>query len=326
MSGAHQTRLRACDSAPVFSTTPAPGSGPRGITGAGAGEKASAPGTPRGRVRAPKGAASRKRMKRVGRRDALPRPATDFTGPDAKTKRQDTHNARWRQPSARARARPGSGRGNNVRSWSTRHVTPHPQTAGHRRSIWPSAIKAGAANRPMFKREEPLFHHKLLTRHPACIELTCRRQMAAVMAGLLTCGSQLPRTFPDDASSGPCRGCSPLTVAGAVADLALSQCRTAFPFHPARVPRGNHQGLAISSAPHPSSCKMAHRRAGGLFGKPTLPLRLGRPLAVQHCPKPALDQTANALAASASRSTVPGRKTFARPERRAGARGSACQG
>ena len=41
-----------------------------------------------------------------------------------------------------------------------------------------------------------------------------------VMAGLLTRGSMLPRTFPDNWSSGSYRGRSPLTVAGAVTDLA----------------------------------------------------------------------------------------------------------
>jgi hypothetical protein len=46
------------------------------------------------------------------------------------------------------------------------------------------------------------------------------RAYTPLMAGLLTRGSQLPRTFPDMVSSGSFRGRSPLTVAGAVTDLA----------------------------------------------------------------------------------------------------------
>ena len=57
--------------------------------------------------------------------------------------------------------------------------------------------------------------------HPE--SLTCTVHMNCVvqlMAGLLTCGSPLGRTFPAEAS-GQYRLCSPLTVAGAVADLGL---------------------------------------------------------------------------------------------------------
>jgi len=55
------------------------------------------------------------------------------------------------------------------------------------------------------------------------------------MAGLLTCGSQLSRTFPGTpfkAAQWFPRGRSPPTVAGAVTDLVLlTQHRTMFPFH-----------------------------------------------------------------------------------------------
>jgi len=59
------------------------------------------------------------------------------------------------------------------------------------------------------------------------------------MAGLLTRGSKLSRTFPGHCSTGPSgihRGCSPLTVAGAVTDLAPFRLfLTVFPFHLAAV-------------------------------------------------------------------------------------------
>lgn len=59
-------------------------------------------------------------------------------------------------------------------------------------------MRAAERNRTMSLRCGPLCHHMLLTRHPACIELKGRHmQNAPVMAGLLTCGSQLTRTFPN---------------------------------------------------------------------------------------------------------------------------------
>ena len=65
--------------------------------------------------------------------------------------------------------------------------------------IRPSAFKAGVVNRTVQRRCVPLFHNSLLTRRPACIELTFQPMQihGPMMAGLLTCGSLLPRTFPD---------------------------------------------------------------------------------------------------------------------------------
>lgn len=88
-----------------------------------------------------------------------------------------------------------------------------------------------------------------------------------MMAGLLNCGSRLPRTFPGIWPIGSLRGRLPPTVAGAVAELAPEWHRTAFPFDPSDL-------QAVGSHPVLSSIAIHHGQ-GRLV---TAPSHRGRPL------------------------------------------------
>lgn len=88
-----------------------------------------------------------------------------------------------------------------------------------------------------------------------------------MMAGLLTCGSPLSRTFPGwptGLSQWSCRGRSPLTVAGAVTDLAKAAPCSHFiqPTQRRREPSlaGKRASPCRSSAKTPLCCTAANHR------------------------------------------------------------------
>ena len=99
-------------------------------------------------------------------------------------------------------------------------------------SIRPSAFQAGADCRTMLPRAKPLSHHMLLTRHPACIELKCRR---ATHAGdgrspdlRVAASPNLPGQLVQWSMSGSLAAHS---CGGSHGFGALGRGRTVFPFH-----------------------------------------------------------------------------------------------
>ena len=106
---------------------------------------------------------------------------------------------------------------------------------------------------------------------------TPRPGSSFVMAGLLTCGSMLLRSFPAAACTAfqwIVRSRSPPTVAGAVVDLLkrIAPERTTFPFHPMAASCGL-LGTIIAGGIWPMS-----ESSTQMFARTHLPASIGEPL------------------------------------------------